>query len=1394
MKRIKFFSERIKRIGSAITAMVVLTAVFPKECISANIESQPYTWIVKGIEAEDIYTSDLYGICTTNLELKYSTLLAERYSIIKTDNGYNCIDYLGNTLLEEWCSDKIFYRPRGDIAGFYPEVNIERGESGLVFYDELGGYGGDIREFAWDNQNSYRCLVMPGPNDALNRADYSIYISLDQNIPCEFYDNGYTGKYVLASGNEIISDEFYDRAVYGFRSDIYAFEKDGFWYYLNQEGESVLDFGVKTIVNEMDYDVCPHLFTDGYVVVSDSNGYSLYDETGKQVIKPGTFNKINPVYNGYAWVQDSETKLWGVIKLNDYTPKEQPDESWRYIYEKKLCEIMTEVDSSSAYGWRKFSLEYITDDSVPELVVSGGTFRGPYYTVYTIENNEIKELATGGSFSYLTGKSTLITQNRSGMYTDTTIYDMKNEKTISLVSGAEYKLDGQTITADEFQDLINSYVINVLYAEVQSGYEVNEQNIDHVLQLDKLRIIEKFSTDLLPEIDPDVQAHIDWLDNNFDDFEYIDDSSLMVNMKSILLNNADVDRYKFLQNYCQDMSLTENGELAEKYTIELILAEIFNSPEFKEGLEEAANEKLYSISRVAIDTLSIIYNSKYGVKDGLDDCKDFHKNYEQIVNMKKELNNLSGKARLEKIDEIKLKYIDTFENAFKYKGLVDEIADILGPIFDHAPISLDYINTADMTNDEYYRYVVFNSAYEGQTEYTKKALEYLIQSISIKGNGAGGRSIDNSTNYANLNSTINTRQKLLEDALKTAYSNITVSQDKLNDKYRSLLLVETEEYIKDTFDVLSKFIVVTLITAVAPEIGVVIAIVDIVDAGASIIASLEKKLEESNSNIKELAFTRDIALNMMIIYDGITDAMRYNMSEDLRKNKDLDSLAVFECGMEMYRKIHNLTYKYVNEYIILFMDDMNKTLMSAQKLPNLIGGYNSKLMKEFCKCYGSEELVRILGCEHILKNPPTDYQNKDGDFDILLFCENYNISKYERSILESKLCLITVYYKEISDKNLKLNEFRCHNDMVEISYIDNITPDFNCYTIACPVNVEIINKSGNKIAEIKNDVEYFYEAIPTCSITSINDGESDYNSKVIIAPLDYDVEITGYADGTMYFEKAIVENGSLSAVSTITDVPVQNGSSYTEVVKNDTTVALDCDLDGDGMKDETLSAEVSKFDESNDESNVPTLMAESISGKAGEIIELDVKLLNNPGIIALCFDIEYDNTKLKLLGAEDGKILGDSTSTFGNDLAMIPYRLAWDDAANKDNTSNGTVAKLKFEILETADTGKTEVKIKLNQGSTFNVELEGVEFATVSGMVNIGEYTEATTTTSPVITTETVTGDVNNDGIVSIVDLIKLVQHILKPEVQINSQNSDMNSDGKINLTDVVELKKLFLR
>lgn len=160
-----------------------------------------------------------------------------------------------------------------------------------------------------------------------------------------------------------------------------------------------------------------------------------------------------------------------------------------------------------------------------------------------------------------------------------------------------------------------------------------------------------------------------------------------------------------------------------------------------------------------------------------------------------------------------------------------------------------------------------------------------------------------------------------------------------------------------------------------------------------------------------------------------------------------------------------------------------------------------------------------------------------------------------------------------------------------------------------------------------------------------------------------------------------------------------------------------------------------------------TLSIENYSAQSGETIDVEVILNDNPGITALSFDIEYDSDRLELIKAEDGKILGTSTALFGNDTTANPYRLCWDDLSTENNMGNGTVAILTFKVKDNAPSGIASVGLILNQGSTFNVDMEDVAFTTESGGINVtGSQAQETTTTQTTNATDTTTTTTTNDN------------------------------------------------
>ena len=113
----------------------------------------------------------------------------------------------------------------------------------------------------------------------------------------------------------------------------------------------------------------------------------------------------------------------------------------------------------------------------------------------------------------------------------------------------------------------------------------------------------------------------------------------------------------------------------------------------------------------------------------------------------------------------------------------------------------------------------------------------------------------------------------------------------------------------------------------------------------------------------------------------------------------------------------------------------------------------------------------------------------------------------------------------------------------------------------------------------------------------------------------------------------------------------------------------------------------------------------------------------------------------------------------------------WDSDA--DCTDTGTIARLRFKILEGADEGTVSVVLRdLLAGNYADQE---IHFAAVSGKVTIRNR---------------IPGDTTGDGKVNIMDLIRLRKHLAGDSVDINLSNADVTGDGKVNVMDLIRLRK----
>ena len=141
----------------------------------------------------------------------------------------------------------------------------------------------------------------------------------------------------------------------------------------------------------------------------------------------------------------------------------------------------------------------------------------------------------------------------------------------------------------------------------------------------------------------------------------------------------------------------------------------------------------------------------------------------------------------------------------------------------------------------------------------------------------------------------------------------------------------------------------------------------------------------------------------------------------------------------------------------------------------------------------------------------------------------------------------------------------------------------------------------------------------------------------------------------------------------------------------------------------------------------------SASGKTGDTVTVNVDLTQNPGVIAMTLDVNYDEKQLELVSVNNSGVLSgfNSSSEYGGSS----YRLNWEDGlSSTDNDKTGTVATLTFKLKEDCDKANVSVS-----GKGYNANVDTVSVSGGKGTVTNTTPTTTTTTTKPTTTKPTTT-------------------------------------------------------
>lgn len=182
--------------------------------------------------------------------------------------------------------------------------------------------------------------------------------------------------------------------------------------------------------------------------------------------------------------------------------------------------------------------------------------------------------------------------------------------------------------------------------------------------------------------------------------------------------------------------------------------------------------------------------------------------------------------------------------------------------------------------------------------------------------------------------------------------------------------------------------------------------------------------------------------------------------------------------------------------------------------------------------------------------------------------------------------------------------------------------------------------------------------------------------------------------------------------------------------------------------------------------------------KPGAIVNVDVMIENNPGILGMTLKLQFDDDIATLTEVVGGDALSDMTFTPPKGESLKNgCTLLWDaESVNAENVKDGIIATLTFQIAEDAQPDEIMDVSVSAVGEVLGADAQPLNVTMVTGQVQILTY---------------IPGDVNDDGQVTSTDVVYLRRYIAGGYgITINEAAGDVNNDGVLTSTDVVYIRR----
>ena len=186
-----------------------------------------------------------------------------------------------------------------------------------------------------------------------------------------------------------------------------------------------------------------------------------------------------------------------------------------------------------------------------------------------------------------------------------------------------------------------------------------------------------------------------------------------------------------------------------------------------------------------------------------------------------------------------------------------------------------------------------------------------------------------------------------------------------------------------------------------------------------------------------------------------------------------------------------------------------------------------------------------------------------------------------------------------------------------------------------------------------------------------------------------------------------------------------------------------------------------------------TITVSTKNAMAGQTVDVDVMVTDNPGVAAITLDVEYDKSNLELQGFvyNEEALVGASTTPY-NASASIPCLYMVNGTQNI--IGDFRFATLTFKVKDNAaENAMAYINLTFDPDNIYDIAEDNIDCTIVSGGVNI---------------ISCVPGDINGDEKVNSKDVSRLMQYHAHWDVTVNEPALDTNGDGKLNSKDVTRL------